>query len=99
MTKRVFLDIETLPPDEAMRERINSEVARSFESKGMALDPEKINEAAEERFRQLALKGEYGRVLTIGVIIEEGTRIISNGVLGLDRTTRQFHLDEARTLR
>lgn len=99
MTKRVFLDIETLPPDEVMRERVYSEVAESFENECMALDPIKISEAAEERFRQLALRGEYGRVLTIGVIIEEGSQIISNGVLGLDKATRRFHLDEARTLR
>jgi hypothetical protein len=38
-------------------------------------------------------------VLAIGVIIERGDRIISSGVLGRERQSLLFHLDEGRTLR
>lgn len=52
----------------------------------------------EEQFRQLALTGDYGRVLTIGLIVEYDGRIIHEGCLGRDRRTMLFHLDEHRTL-
>lgn len=84
MGVRIFLDIETLPPDEG----------------GSALSlPEEEAARAEEGFRRLALDGDYGRVLTIGVIVEQGDQIIHRGLLGRERRTMTFHLDEARTLR
>lgn len=82
MVKRVFLDIETLPPD-----------------KGNSGVPDEIRSYSDEEFRRLALDGDYGRVLTIGIIIEHDDRIVHQGLLGRERQTMMFHLDEARTLK
>jgi DNA polymerase elongation subunit (family B) len=79
--KRIFLDIETLPPAECPHEEC------------------KDTACPDEEFRRLALKAERGRILCIGLIVEQGGMIVQQGVLGRDRSTLQFHLDEARTLR
>lgn len=80
---KVFLDIETLPPD--------------IES---AVTCQKIARCTEEEFRALALDGNYGRVLAVGIIIEdESGQVLRRGVLGRDRATMRFHVDELRTLR
>lgn len=60
---------------------------------------EKFLNCPEEEFRGLALNPEYGRLLCLGLIIEQDGDITHRGVLGRDRKTRQFHLDEERTLR
>jgi hypothetical protein len=54
---------------------------------------------ADEQFRLLALHAEYGRVLAIGMLVEQDHQVIRCGVLGRDRGARRFHLDEVRTLR
>jgi hypothetical protein len=100
MTKRYFIDIETIPPDEKVREQLGLELVRHYAENyqagpNSALAPEKI----EEEFRRLALSGEMGRVLAIGIIVERGEEILHRGIIGRDRETRLFHLDEARTLR
>ena len=80
MVMRVFLDIETLPPErDPFRETPAS--------------------ADEQEYRDLALSGDWGRVLTIGLIVERDGREIHRGLLGRERQTMMFHLDEARTLR
>lgn len=53
----------------------------------------------DEQFRLLALHAEYGRVLAVGMIIEQEQQVVRCGILGRDRGEDQFHLDEARTLR
>jgi len=58
----------------------------------------KVSGCDEEEYRRLALTGEYGRVLTIGVIIEVDGHVTASGCLGRDRATRSFHLQERRTL-
>jgi len=58
-----------------------------------------VVQCTDEEFRKLALNGEYGRLLCIGLIIEREGAILHRGVLGRDRATNRFHLDEARTLR
>lgn len=80
MVMRVFLDIETLPPER--------DEARETPAS-----------ADEQTYRDLALSGDWGRVLTIGLIIEKDGREIHRGLLGRERQTMMFHLDEARTLR
>ncbi|MET0623278.1 MAG: hypothetical protein ABW250_09890 [Pyrinomonadaceae bacterium] len=84
MARRIFVDIETLPPDKGSP---------------AACVREEISSCSDEEFRRLALDGDFGRVLTIGVILEEGGEIIHRGLLGRERQTMMFHLDEARTLR
>jgi hypothetical protein len=82
MVTKVFLDIETLPPDRQASALISS--------------PEPC---ADEEFRHLALNGDWGRVLTIGLILEKNGQELHRGLLGRERQTMMFHLDEARTLR
>jgi hypothetical protein len=99
MPKRYFIDIETIPPDEKVREQTVVELMRHCAENCQAgttaaLAPEKI----ESEFRKLALSGEMGRVLAIGVIVERDNEILHRGIIGRDRATRLFHLDEARTL-
>ncbi len=82
--KRFFIDIETLPPEK--NDAVN-------------IDGEEISPSSEDDYRRLALDGDYGRVLTIGLIVEHDDQVIHRGVLGRERQTMMFHLDEARTLR
>jgi hypothetical protein len=84
MIRRFFIDIETLPPDK---------------SEGGHRIREEIADCSDEEFRRLALDGDYGRVLTIGLIVEHDKQVIHRGLLGRERQTMMFHLDEARTLR
>jgi hypothetical protein len=115
MFKRIyFFDIESIPPPEELRPLLKPELIRklqaiSFPRRAGLLpngdsDDERKPEAAckectDEQFRRLALYAEYGRVLTIGVIVEQGSQILHQGVLGRDRSTGKFHLNETRTLR
>lgn len=85
MVMRVFLDIETLPPE------------RDSSRETPASADEEAND--EKEFRELALNGDWGRVLTIGLIIEKDGQETHRGLLGRERQTMMFHLDEARTLR
>ncbi|HEX8456386.1 MAG TPA: ribonuclease H-like domain-containing protein [Pyrinomonadaceae bacterium] len=82
MAMRVFIDIETLPP----------------ERESIARHP-KVCDCDEEAFRKLSLTGDYGRVLTIGLIIERNGKVMHSGCLGRDRQTLLFHLEEHRTLK
>lgn len=96
MPKRIFVDIETLPPGEEMRERFAAELMlHCADNKAVTSAQEKV----EEEFRKLALSGEVGRVLAVGVIVERNKEILHQGIIGRDRATRLFHLDEERTLR
>jgi hypothetical protein len=81
MAKRVFIDIETLPPDRNALAHISRDCF------------------TDEEFRRLALDGNWGRVLTVGVIAEQDGVETARGLLGRERQTMRFHLDEARTLR
>lgn len=80
--RKIFLDIETLPPDTEV-----SEATANLET------------CDDKDFRKLALKAEKGRVLTIGVIIEENGKVTQQGLFGRERETGMFHVDEAKTLR
>lgn len=60
---------------------------------------EKYPDCTDEEFRNLALKPEYGRLLCLGILVECDGVVTTRGVLGRDRETRRFHLDEARILR
>jgi hypothetical protein len=82
MFKKIYLDVETLPPD-----------------KDDPLIKNCASQSDEEAFRKLSLNGAYGRLLCIGLIVEEDNEITLRGVIGRSRDTKEFHLDEARTLR
>jgi hypothetical protein len=82
MVRRIFLDVETLPPDRGDR-IVHAHAAQS----------------ADEEFLKLALNAEHGRLLCIGLIVEQDGEIKHRGILGRSRVNNQFHLDEARTLR
>lgn len=101
MCKKVFVDIETLPPSEDERASITPDVLRRIERRYRREDggARQSAECSDEEFRRLALFGEYGRVLAIGVIVEQDGEEILRGVLGRERETGMFHLDERRTLR
>lgn len=115
MNRRLFFfDLESIPPPEELRHSLKPEYIRKLqarlfqrqaEARHNASSPEEddgkdvCEECTEEQFRRLALYAEYGRVLTIGVIVEQSDQILHRGVLGRDRSSGQFHLDEARTLR
>jgi hypothetical protein len=80
---RVYLDCETLPPD-----------------KRDPLIRDKLSQLSDEEYRKLALNSQWCRLLCIGLIIEKDNgQIIHRGVLGRDRSTMRFHLDERRLLR
>lgn len=99
MSKRIFLDIETLPPVEAFREKLALEIYAEQGTGELGPGESEIDVEVEKRFRDLALRGEWGRLLCVGVVIEEEGVVKHCGVLGRERETRRFHLDEARTLR
>jgi hypothetical protein len=84
MCRRIFLDIETLPPDKGAGATLSL--------------PEDVAACSDEEYRRLALDGDFGRVLTVGVIVEQDDQVIHRGLLGRERRTMMFHLDEARTL-
>lgn len=52
----------------------------------------------DEEFRKLALRAERGRLLCVGLIVEDDGNTVHRGILGRDRQTMRFHLDEKRTL-
>lgn len=80
--RRIFLDIETLPPESCGHPDCNGR------------DP-----CQDEEYRKLALRAERGRILCIGLIVEQNNTILHQGILGRDRCTLRFHLDEVRMLR
>lgn len=60
---------------------------------------EKYPGCTDDEFRDLALNPNYGRLLCIGVVVEHDGNVVRRGVLGWDRATKLFHLDEGKTLR
>lgn len=106
MIRRIFLDIESVPPPEEWRSLIKLETVRKLcrrSSSALAVElmkePEEQQRCTEEQFRQLALHAEYGRVLAIGMIVEQDWHVTHCGLLGRERSSGIFHLDERRTLR
>jgi hypothetical protein len=83
VSMKIYLDCETLPPD-----------------KNDPLVSERVAQLSEEEYRKLALNSQWCRLLCIGLIVEnDNGEIIHRGVLGRNRNTMQFHLDERRLLR
>jgi uncharacterized protein (DUF3820 family) len=99
MMKRLFIDIETLPPSEEMRGSINPALVSKLENRHRDFQCDVSVDCTEEQFRRLALHAEYGRVLAVGMIIEQEGKVVCRGVLGREKESMRFHLDEAKTLR
>lgn len=106
MFRRIFLDVESAPPSEEWRSLIKPSIVRKLcrrngLSSGGGNEPEQgdTNICTDEQFRLLALHAEYGRVLAIGVIVEQDWQVVHCGLLGRERPSGRLHLDERRTLR
>jgi hypothetical protein len=106
MLRRIFFDVESVPPPEEWRSLIKPETVRKLCRKSnftSSSEPTKEQEeqqaCTEEQYRLLALHAEYGRVLTIGMIVEHDWHVVHCGLLGRERPSGRFHLDERRTLR
>lgn len=97
--RKLFIDVETLPPPEEARASLDPVLVSKLENGCRTPQPDAGVECAEQQFRQLALHAEYGRVLCVGVIVEQDGEVVCRGVLGRERQSLRFHLDEARTLR
>lgn len=97
--KRLFIDVETLPPPEEARASINPALVFKLENRHCPSQSDVGVGCTEEQYRRLALHAEYGRVLSIGMIVEQDGEIVCHGVLGRERQSMRFHMDEARTLR
>jgi hypothetical protein len=100
------MDVESVPPPEERWPLIKPELVRKLCRKGglpFSRDEDAKQEdpgiCTEEQFRRLALHAECGRVLAIGLIIEHDRQVVRYGLLGRERPTGRFHLDESRTLR
>lgn len=98
MPRRIFIDIETLPPGEEFRVRLAQEFAQELANEDGYVNQQELGRLVELKFRDLALRPEYGRLLAIGLIIEEDNQIVHHGILGRSRVTNKFHLDEGQIL-
>jgi hypothetical protein len=100
------MDVESVPPPEERRPLIKPEVIRKFCRKSgspFSREDEATEAGAglctDEQFRRLSLHAEYGRVLAVGLIVEHDRQITHCELLGRERPSGRFHLDERRTLR
>jgi hypothetical protein len=98
MAKRLFLDVETCPPPELERERLNLELISKLDSRWRLANNIPDKECPEEQYKRLSLYPELGCLIAVSLILEEDGQIIHRGVLGRDRGTLLFHGDERRTL-
>jgi 3'-5' exonuclease len=78
--------------------RIFLDIETLPEDRGKLANYPKLCNCNEEEFRRLALSGDHGQVLSVGVIVEYDGKVIQSGCLGRDRQTMLFHLEERRTL-
>ena len=92
--KRIFLDIETLPAKEELWKALPAEAREETGSK-----PKKgAGWKSKDAYRRTALSGEFGRILCIGLIVEQGDREDSL-MLGWDEAANHFSEDEPALLR
>lgn len=93
--KKVFLDIETLPANENVWSEIEADIQEDIASKYKKVDT--IKQKQEEAFRRTSLSGEFGRVLCIGMLLEDGQKL-EEKVLGWDEKESRFSEDEPAIL-
>jgi 3'-5' exonuclease len=96
--KRIFIDIETLPTAEANRPFVERKMQKSFFKKGLNFNETEFAERAEIAFGETALQGSLGKLLCIGMTIDNDERAEKPCVCGQNKDTKELHLDEAKTL-
>jgi hypothetical protein len=96
--KRIFIDIETLPTDEKNRTFVERKMEKSFFRRGLNFSGPEFAERAAVAFGETALSGSLGRLLCIGLAIDDNGKAEKSCVCGQDKNTKEFHLDEAKTL-
>ena len=96
--KRIFLDIETLPTEEANRNFVGRKLRKSLTKKCEVLSEPEFDRKADIAFKDTALSGSLGKLLCIGLMIDTGGKSEKPCVCGQDKVSNQFHLDEAKTL-
>lgn len=97
--KRIFIDIETLPTDEANRNFVGRKLEKSLFKRGLNFDESELATRAEIAFGETALSGSLGKLLCIGLAIDNNGKAENPCVCGQETKERKLHLDEARTLR
>jgi len=97
--KRIFIDIETLPTGEENRAFVEEKTRKSFFKRGLNFDETELMTHRKFAFEETALSGSLGKLLCIGLMIDEGGKSGNPCVCGQDNKTKQFHSDEARTLK
>lgn len=96
--KRIFIDIETLPTDEANRDFVERKLQKSFYKRGLSFSETESATRAEIAFGETALQGSLGKLLCIGLAVDDNNCAENPCVCGQDRETKELHLDEAKTL-
>jgi hypothetical protein len=96
--KRIFIDIETLPTAEENRSFVEEKLRERLSKKGDEADGEKFQVLAENSFKDTALRGSLGTLLCIGLMVDDGDKVLHEGVFGCCRKTGEFHLNERETL-
>jgi len=97
---KLFLDIETLPGNESLKEEIADRIAPP----GNMTKEETIKKweentkplKVEEEYRNTALKGEYGRILCIGYIKETDSGITQGVITGSEPEILEKFWDVAK---
>lgn len=97
--KRIFIDIETLPTDEANRDFVERKLEKSLHRRGLNCSETEFATRAEMAFGETALQGSLGKLLCIGLAIDSRGKAEKPCVCGQDKETKMLHLDEAKTLR
>ena len=96
--KRIFIDIETLPTDEANRAFVEGKLRISLLKRNLSFNETEFSNRAEIAFGETALHGSLGKLLCIGLAIDNNGRAEKPCVCGQDKATKKLHLDEAKTL-
>jgi len=98
VSKRIYLDIETLPPLESERDRVRERIAKKLRDTGEQITEAEFERRTEHEFRRLAMDAAWGRLLCIGVLVESPNGREQRRLIGLEPCDKRFHLDERRTL-
>lgn len=94
---KLFMDIETLPLNETLRTEIGKQAENEI-ADGIIQDKETLQDLIEKRFRHLALSGEKGRILCIGMIYDNSKNTPASKLLGWADNKKCFHEDEVKIL-